>query len=337
MSKIHLEALANVLADQTRVLILPHNDPDPDAIAAAVGLRYLLKEKFHTESLIAYRGHIEREENKAFVQYLEKPLRHFQSSDLQSASKIALVDTQPGVGNNPLPPGWMADIVIDHHVLRTTPQNAHFMDIRPDVGASATILTNYLIEAEIDLPSQLATALFFGIKTDTMGLSRNTSPLDVEAYFYLQPIIDVEALVQIEQAQVPLAYFQSIDGAIRAGRIYDKDIIMAYVGKLSYPDLSAELADFFMRLKGIQWVFCMGVFRNELILSVRTRNNRIGAGTLVSTLIGGKGTAGGHGTMAAGHLKLKRGDDPQKLTVELENSILLSLKGTHDVAYERMV
>ncbi len=337
MSSNHLEALANLLADHTSVLILPHNDPDPDAIAAAVGLRYLLMEKFHVESLIAYRGYIEREENKAFVQYLEKPLRHFRRSDLQSAAKIALVDTQPGVGNNPLPPGWIADIVIDHHVLRTTPQTAHFMDIRPDVGASATILTHYLMEAGIEPPSQIATALFFGIKTDTMGLSRNTSPLDVQAYFYLQPLIDVDALVHIEQAQVPLAYFQSIAGAIRAGRIYDNDIVMAYVGKLSYPDLSAELADFFMRLKGIQWVFCSGVFRNELILSVRTRNNRIGAGTLVSTVIGEKGTAGGHGTMAAGHIKLQSGEDPQQLAVELEKSLLLSLKGTHAVAYERMI
>jgi nanoRNase/pAp phosphatase (c-di-AMP/oligoRNAs hydrolase) len=76
MTKNRLDALANVLENQTSLLILPHNDPDPDAIAAAVGLRYLLKEKFQVESRIAYQGYIGRAENKALVRYLEKPLHH---------------------------------------------------------------------------------------------------------------------------------------------------------------------------------------------------------------------------------------------------------------------
>ena len=272
MSKNLLKMLGNILADQTRVLILPHNDPDPDAIATAVGLRYLLMEKFQVESRIAYRGHIGRAENKALVRYLEKPLHLLQPSDLRSASKIALVDTQLGAGNNSLPANRKVDIVIDHHISQNIQQkNSDFVDVRPELGASSTILTDYLLEAGIDIPAQLATALFFGIKTDTMGLSRNASPLDVEAYFYLQSLIDVNALVQIEQAQVPLAYFQSIDTAIQAGRVYDDDIVIAYLGILTYPDLSAEIADLFMRLRGIQWVLCMGVFRDELVLSIRSR------------------------------------------------------------------
>ena len=337
MSKNLLITLGNVLADQTSVLIIPHNDPDPDAIAAAVGLRYLLMEKFSIESKIAYRGYIGRVENKALVGYLEKPLRQLQHSDLKSTSKIALVDTQPGAGNNALSAKRTADIVIDHHILRPASQAAHFVDVRPDLGATSTILTDYLLEAGIEPPTQLATALFFGIKTDTMGLSRNASPLDVKAYFYLQSLIDVNALVQIEQAQVPLAYFQSINNAIQVGRVYDDDIVVAYLGNLPYPDLSAEIADFFMRLRGIRWVLCIGVFRKELILSIRSRNKRFGAGKLISQIIGDKGTAGGHGNMAAGHINLKIGDNPHQMAVDLEKTMLQYLKGKQNVPYNHFI
>ena len=337
MSIKQLEELNTILTDQTSFLILPHNDPDPDAIAAAVGLRYLLKEKFHIESTIAYRGHIGRAENKALVQYLDKPLHLIQPSDWLSATKIALIDTQPGAGNNSLPANRTADIVIDHHILQTNTHNARFVDVRPELGATSTILTDYLDEARIDPPSHLATALFFGIKTDTLGLSRNASPADVKAYFYLQSLIDVNSLAQIEQAQVPLAYFQSIDNAIHAGRVYDNDTVIAFLGKIPYPDLCAEIADFFMRLRGIQWVHCMGVFRDELILSFRSRNKRISAGKLVIDIIGDKGTAGRHGMMAAGHIKLRKGDDPKQLADDLEKTMLFTLKGTREVAYKKMI
>lgn len=332
-----LEALAKVISDRGDILILPHNDPDPDAIAAAVALRYLFKELTNVESQIVYQGHIGRAENKALVQYLEKPLRHLNHFDLQSASKIALVDTQPGAGNNSLPAKQTADIVIDHHPLRDSTENSSFFDVRPDLGATSTILTDYFLEAEIDPPAKLATALFFGIKTDTMGLSRSANPIDVNAYLYLQPRIDINAMANIEQAQVQLEYFQNIDNAIHAVRIFDEDTGIAYLGKVPYPDLCAELADFFMRLRGIQWVLCMGVFRDELILSVRSRNKKVGAGKLVSAIIGDKGTAGGHGIMAAGHINLRKGDDPEQIAADLEKAMLLALKGIHHVGFKQMI
>ena len=325
------DVLSKVLADQKTILIHPHNYPDPDAIAASAALRYFLKKRYQVESQIIYAGYIGRVENKALVQYLNKPLRLVRSSDWNLGLKIALVDTQPGVGNNSLPVNQRADVVIDHHPMRTVFETGIYIDIRPELGASSTILTEYLLEAGIEPTTKLATALFFGIKTDTMGLSRNPSPSDIKAYFYLQQLIDVDALARIEQAQVPVSYFQSIDNAIHAGQIFDKDVVIAYLGYLSYPDLCAEIADFFMRLSGVQWVLCMGVFSNELILSVRSRNKKIGAGNLVKEIIGNKGPAGGHGVMAAGNINLESGEDPELIANDLKNNFLVSLKGTHDV------
>jgi nanoRNase/pAp phosphatase (c-di-AMP/oligoRNAs hydrolase) len=309
-----LARLFEALGDARTLVILPHNDPDPDAIASAVALRALLAKARGVESQLAYKGIIGRVENKALVRYLDRPLRRLKGSDLKASVPIALVDTQPGAGNNALPRGARATLVFDHHPRREATAPATFVEIRPDVGATSTILTEYLQAAGIEPDPQLATALFYGIKTDTMGLARGTSPADVAAYFYLQPRIDVEALVQIENAQVPPEYFQKMVTALQAARLYD-GVLVSYLGEMHRPDLAAEMADVLLRLEGAQWVVCMGVYEREFILNVRTRNRKGGAGYLVQAIVGEQGTAGGHGMMAAGHVPL-RGQNPEHLAAQ---------------------
>ncbi len=90
---------------------------------------------------------------------------------------------------------------------------AAYYDVRTDVGAACTILVEYLCEAEVEIDPLLATALFYGIKTDTRGLGRNAAPADVAAYYYLQPRIDTDVLSEIEQAQVPVDYFKDFHRA----------------------------------------------------------------------------------------------------------------------------
>jgi len=323
MSPVTQQQLAHlfeVLGDARSLVILPHNDPDPDAIASAVALRTLLQRACGVESQLAYKGIIGRAENKALVRYLDRPLRRLKGSDLNTSVPIALVDTQPGAGNNALPRGIRAMLVFDHHPRREATALAAFAEIRSDVGATSTILTEYLRAAGFEPDARLATALFYGIKTDTMGLARGTSPADVAAYFYLQPRIDVEALAQIENAQVPAEYFQKMVTALQTARLYD-GVLVSYLGEMHRPDLAAEMADILLRLEGAQWVVCMGVYEKEFILNVRTRSRKGGAGYLVQAVVGEHGTAGGHGTMAAGHVPL-RGQDPASLVAYLSRQVL---------------
>ena len=319
-----LELLLGAVGGAGSVLILPHNDPDPDAIASAVALRHLLAERLGMEGCIAYKGVIGRAENKALVRYLGYPLQRLTGPDLHQSAPVALVDTQPSAGNNALPPELTAAIVIDHHPWREATATAGFADVRPDVGATSTILTEHLQAAGIEPAPWLATALFYGIKSDTMGLGRGASPADVAAYFYLQPRIDVGALVEIEHAQVPADYFKSSDATLHAARIYE-GVVVSYMGPMSYPDLSAEMADLLLRLEGARWVICMGVFKDDLILAVRTRGQQSEAGRLVQEMVGDRGTAGGHGTMAGGRVPLQ-GKDPEQMALRLGRRALRSLK-----------
>jgi nanoRNase/pAp phosphatase (c-di-AMP/oligoRNAs hydrolase) len=326
-----LEQMAQAVGEARELLILPHNDPDPDAIASALALRHLLAVRLGLEGQIVYSGIVGRAENKALIHYLGHPLRRLTGADLNASRPVALVDTQPGAGNNALPPQRTATIVLDHHPQREAPMAPAFSDIRPDMGATSTLLTQYLQAAGLEPPQPLATALFYGIQTDTLGLARNAGPADVAAYFYLQPRIDFEALAEIERAQVPIEYFQQLDAAIRATRLYD-EVALCYIGLLGYPDLAAEIADLLLRLKGVQWVIGMGVFKDELILSIRTRHPRGGAGTLVQAIVGGLGTAGGHGAMASGHVPLGRGQDPAQLAQQLGQRALQLLHVPPDAA-----
>jgi nanoRNase/pAp phosphatase (c-di-AMP/oligoRNAs hydrolase) len=330
-----LTQLLRSVAGASEILILPHNDPDPDAIASAVALRCLLAEKAGIEGQIAYKGIIGRAENQALVRYLDHPLQRLTGSDLRRGWPIALVDTQPGAGNNALPAHVLPTLVFDHHPWREATAAAAFADVRTGAGSTSTLLVEYLQAAGIEPAPPLATALFYGIKTDTMGLVRGASPADLAAYFYLQPRIDVEALVDIERAQVPADYFIRLDAALHAAHVYDS-LIISYVGPMRRPDLAAEMADLLLRLQGVRWAICMGVYKGKLILAIRSQSRRVGAGQLVQAIVGDEGTAGGHGTMAGGQVPL-RGQSPERLADKLGQRALQHLNIPEAIASKPLI
>ena len=298
-----LDALQAALQGVRHVLILPHTNPDPDAIASAVALRELLMRQFEVSAQIGYQGVIGRAENRALVQYLGRPLRRVRTAELRQADAVVLVDTQPGAGNCCTISDDAILAIIDHHPLRNASGPGTFVDIRPEVGATSTILMEYLRAAGLTLDWKLATALFYGIKSDTRGLIRGAHAADAAAYLYLQPYIDRAALMEIEQAQVPVVYFRKLNAAIQAAQVYN-DVVVVDLGPVPYPDLPAELADLLLRLEGMQWSICLGIHAGTLVFSVRTRQPRGGAGGLVQAVVGDAGTAGGHEMFAGGQVPL---------------------------------
>ncbi len=331
MSVEKLQLLLNAVKSCVQFFILTHTNPDPDAIASAVALRYLLTEQLGLESQIIYTGLIGRAENKALVRYLVHPLRPLTAADLAAGASLGLVDTQPGAGNTvPLPPSARVVAVIDHHTGIANPTDpASFSDIRPELGATSTILTEYLQAADLEPPPPLATALFYGIKTNTMGLGRNTGLADAAAYHYLQPHIDVKGLANIEQARVPAQYFRSFDVALRAARVYD-GVLISYMGAINYPDLPAEMADLLLRLEEAEWVICMGLYEQTLMISIRLHRGERGAGRLAQAIVGMDGSAGGHGAIAGGQIPLA-GQAPEQLVAQLIRRILEHLKNSPDL------
>ena len=208
MSKERLELLRRAVQEASRILIVTHNDPDPDAIASAVALQYLLSEVTGINAQFAYRGIIGRAENRALVRYPDHPLKRLASADVREGIAIALVDTQPSAGNNPLPSRSTATLILDHHPLPEETVGAEFADVRPAIGATSTMLVEYLQAAGTEPPARLATALFYGIKTDTMGLVRGASPADVAAYIFNRGLTSMPCS-RLNGRRFPLTAFKS--------------------------------------------------------------------------------------------------------------------------------
>lgn len=281
-----------------------HNNPDPDTIASAAALKFILAQSLKRKALIAYGGIVGRSENRQFIRRLKIDMIQISELNFDNFSVIALLDSQPGTGNNSIPPKILPHIVIDHHPLRKKTTRCPFFDIRPQYGSTSTILTEYLRELNIEPDIRLATALYYGLETDTQGLSRSTSKADLNALNYLFPKIAPRTLAGIERPSVPKSYYIKFTEAISKSVQYD-DVIISYMGTLNNPDIPAEMADFLLRMENIRWTMCVGEYKDDLILSVRTSRRGWIAGKIALRIVKGLGTGGGHEKAAGGRISLK--------------------------------
>lgn len=296
--------LANLLAaveDAGEVVVLTHDNPDPDALASAAALAFLLEETAGAATTLVFGGIVGRAENRALIDELGVPFRRAGAMDLRGGPPVALVDTQPRTGNNSLPEGRIANVVVDHHPLRSETGAATFVDVRPAYGASCSILVEYLRAAGLEPPPGLATALFYGIQSETMDLGRDAAGADVDASIFLYPRCDPGAIARIRHARVPASYFRSIHEALEVARRYG-GVICVPMGRLEYPDMVAEVADLFMRVEGVEWTAASGRYHDDLLLSVRTYRPDAHAGRLVRRTVGDRGSAGGHGMLAGAQI-----------------------------------
>lgn len=287
------------------VLILTHDNPDPDALASGKALATCFKEAWSIKSDLLYSGIVARAENQAMLKFLVPEWRQAEPSiDLSRYSGICLVDTQPGAGNNSLPEDIAPQVVIDHHhPIRDGLEVVKYIDMRPDVGATVSLLFQHLEAAHITPNSDLATAMFYGIQTDTQGLSRGTSPLDQYVYFKLLGLLDREKLIQVERAGLSRDYFRAFSMGLQSARLYQQTIVADLKG-MHRPDFVAEMADLLIRYNEAQAALCVGYHNQTLFFSLRTKPSGIDAGLLVQHIIVQPGKAGGHGTMAGGQVDL---------------------------------
>ena len=293
--------LVEYIGKKSRILVMCHNNPDPDSIASAAALKSIFYQKLRRKVVIGYGGTIGRAENRSLIRRLKIDMVHVKDIDFKKFSVICLVDSQPRTGNNSVPAAIIPNIVIDHHPLRSITRKAPFHDVRPDYGSTSTIVTEYLRELDLQVDKILATALFYGLKTDTNGLLRSSIKADLDAFNFLFPRIAPKILASIENPEIPRSYYLKFADAIGKSVQY-KDVIISNMGRLNNPDIPAEMADFLLRMENIRWTLCMGEFKDQLIMSVRTSRRGEWAGKIAIKILRGLGTGGGHEKAAGGRV-----------------------------------
>lgn len=291
-----------------KALILTHDNPDPDSIAAALGLKKLLAHA-GIDAVIGLGGIIGRAENRAMVRELKIELLPLDLLSWDDFTAYALVDTQPNTGNNSFPADRLCDICVDHHPLRaTTPVDVPWKDIRPEVGATATIVYNYLKDAGVPIDSQLSTAFLYALKSETRDLGREAGAPERNAYVDLMKDADFERLYAIAHPKLGREHFVALDRALRSAIVWG-ELLAINLGELAYPDLVAEVADLMLPYEKARWVLCVGQHKHAVYLSMRTDLTTASAGSLIRRVVGARGAAGGHGMVAGGRLFAEVRDD----------------------------
>ncbi len=314
------------------LLIVTHDNPDPDALASAFALHYLVTSVWNGHATIAYGGMIGRAENRTLVKSIKMDLHPLSELRLKDYKLIALMDSQPVAGNHSLPESLCPDIVIDHHESPYSGKenicDSPFADIRPDYGSTSSILTEYLRDSGLtDIHREVATALIYGIRSDTRDFGRTAGPPDSAANIFLYPWVDFKLLSSIEHPRLSREYFKRLARTIEQAVVSD-DIVIADLKEIDSTDALSEIADLLVRLEGIKWALCYGRLQDGLYFSLRMAGRQGHAGNLAKQIVTGIGTGGGHHLMAGGKIPWGREGAaayPEKAQ-ELKNLFLDAVK-----------
>jgi nanoRNase/pAp phosphatase (c-di-AMP/oligoRNAs hydrolase) len=295
-----LEEMRNLFEDAESILILLQDDPDPDAIASGLALRQVLGRNKGTAAIGTF-GRVTRPENAAMIKLLEIELERVTTHNIRQFDRIAVVDMQPPHLSHTLD---RVDLVIDHHPEQFTYKSA-IKDVRPSYGATSTILLEYLLCAGSNVGTRLATAMLYGIKSDTFLLAREVNEWDVEAFSYLYPLANQNLMRRIERPELPPAALDALSTALKNRQVIDK-VAFVHLGRVERDDLIPQMADFSLSFEGIEWAFVSGVFDSNYIISVRNVGYVRAAGRVLKEAFGDIGSAGGHASMAKAVIPLSR-------------------------------
>ena len=320
---------ARMVGSLDTVAVLMHSDPDPDAMASAVAAAEIAEEQ-GTDTTLYYPGQIQRDENRAFETVLNLQFERIESATEINEEQAVLVDhnTIRDLKND----GTVNIVgVIDHHPGDGT--GSRFTDVRPDLGACASVLSEYLddlgrtpdsswvdIHPDDDqgrqrlkqarkkgqLPASIATGLVYGIQTDTKNLTDGCTAADFEAIRYLYSGIDSDRLNRMANPDVEA---ETLD--IKARAISERDVrppfAVSDVGGVSNPDAIPQAAEELQRLDSLTAVVVLGDKDGILRLAGRSSDDRIHMGKILATLTDNIPLAdgGGHARMGGGSISIE--------------------------------
>lgn len=277
---------------------------DPDAMGAAMALKRIMSRRVDDIS-IAKVNEVKRPDNLAYIRYTHIVMEDLTKENLPDImsrfNRFAIIDSQPH--HHILFDNIPFSIVIDHHPLPEVPYEAPYKDIRPQYGATCTMMTEYLYNLKIRPGKLLATGMQFGIKTDTANFDRHSSDIDLRAYRYLSRFSDPLLLSRIGRSEYHLAWLEYFAKAItnlygiRSGQL-------SYVGRIENPDILVVIADQLMRVYEITWTAVCGIYDDTIIVIFRGDGISRDLGKDAALLFGEYGSAGGHKTMARAEFPL---------------------------------
>lgn len=305
------------------VFIQTHNFPDPDAITSAYGLQVLLR-NFEIESIICYDGQIDKLSSLKVLSSCKitvYPIEEIQDR-LTHDSMIILVDCQKNGGNTTNMTGREL-ACIDHHPTVEEIEYKYF-DLRI-TGACASIISSYYQSLEIEPDRYVATALLYGLRMDTLQLSRGVTQFDLSAYTFLFDYADAKKLRKLENNNLEFSDLRAYGTAIENVRVFG--CVGYSMVDFKCPDaLVASISDFILSLVEVEVAVVFAKRSGGYKFSVRSERSDVHAGNLVHDALLGLGTGGGHSGMAGGFIEKElltpNGENPEDKVLELFQKVI---------------
>jgi nanoRNase/pAp phosphatase (c-di-AMP/oligoRNAs hydrolase) len=292
LTRARVQQYQRYFSDADRVLILLHNDPDPDAMASGLALRNLLRRTKATAIIGAIQG-VTRPENLRMENLLDIHVDVIQPDAISGFERVAMVDVQPHYFGGLID---RVDLVIDHHPEQPG-YSAIFKDIRQEYGSTCTILTEHLRSVDVNISERTATAMLYAIKSDTLFFNRQANRVDLEAFSFLYPLADAAMIRKMEGAEITLERLDYVMKAVQSKRLVEQ-VFCAFLGTTPREDFIPYVADFFLQLEDVKWTIISGIVNETLIVSVRNLGYTKNAGEFVRKWFADIGSAGGHRAMA---------------------------------------
>ncbi|HXD19040.1 MAG TPA: DHH family phosphoesterase [Vicinamibacterales bacterium] len=299
LTRLKVQQYQRFFSDADRVLILLHNDPDPDAMASGLALRNVLRRNRQTAVIAALQG-ATRPENLRMQNLLDIQVEIITSEQLGGFDRIAMVDVQPHYFGEAF---HRVDLVIDHHPEQTG-YSAVFKDIRANYGSTSTILTEHLRAVDEHISERTATAMLYAIKSDTLFFNRQANRVDLEAFSYLYPLADAAMIRKMEGAEITMERLEYVLKAKQNGQMVEQ-VFCSFIGASPREDFIPYVADFYLQLEDVKWTIVVGIVNDSLVMSVRNLGYSRNAGEFVRKYFADIGSAGGHRSMAKAVVPLR--------------------------------
>lgn len=350
--------LLKVLKDKRRILITCHRHPDPDALGSGLALAHLLEKVLPEASVeIAVKGTLGGGINAAFTRHVKLDLSEWDDDRLLDRQRpdafdaVVLCDVQPAFPFSPLPEGLekldmqLPTAIIDHHRARGRRPAAPFVDIRPDVGATGSIVFSYFMELGVEVPRDIAATLLYAIESDLAGAAGEPSELDNMALSNLTLVADTKRLYRMRHVPLPQHYFISYANGLLNATIYE-NVLFTHLDRIEFLEKPAIIADFLLRFDGADWCIVTAIVGQgeedrptRMLVSARTNNPTLSAGEAMRRAMEHFGEGGGHRTKAGGFVRLENGSatEIERLKLELRKRFLRALKVPEDARGRRLM
>lgn len=293
-----LDRLREALSAARRVRVLIYGNPDPDALASALALKAMF-DTDGREVLIGYTGAVGRPENASMIRHLNIPAKPVDEAEAADADAVVIVDAQPQFFKDFQLP--RCDVVIDHHPLHLD-RDVGFADIRPNYLATSSMMTEYMRAAGTRLTKRVASALFYGIKTDSRHFMTDMSPGDVDAVRWLLKKADRDIVKVIEFSQFSRESLDYFSIAL-VRRRFVNGVLFSHLGPVPSSDVAVQVADFLIRVENVEWALVTGVAGDTLVVVFRNDGLKKDAGRLARAAFDSVGSAGGHMSMGRAEIK----------------------------------